>query len=202
MKNVGNFFVFSGMEATGKTTIIKKLREKDARAVCIKEPNVYFREFLTSDKYDPDAYTELLAFITARSYNYHNFVIPSINNGRNVFADRWQGETYAYQCCAKGQRIDLIAKLYNIMINANGVVPKIEFILLCDPQVSLQRSIDAGHANRFENYGIDYHKKVYDGFVQYAETIPNSVIIDTNDISLEEVYNEIKSHIDLANFVC
>jgi dTMP kinase len=191
-----NFFAFSGMEGTGKTTIVNRLTENFKNSISIREPDNYFREFLCTDQHNPDPFTETLAFLTSKSQNYNKIIYPALSEDKMVFADRWIAETYAYQCVAKnGMDTQLFEHLYQILINKR-VLPLITFILIASPETSIKRSMDKllitfDNETRFEKLGIEFHTKVLNGFKEYTRTDSSSLIIDTENITIDETYDKI-----------
>lgn len=200
------FITISGMEGTGKTTIIKKLLNADKNSVAIKEPHNYFREFLCTNRYDTDPNTEMLTFSAARSFNLNNIVIPSINKRKNVYADRWYPETWVYQGFCKNANRGLSEAIYENMFSSikNGHIykPTHTFLLITDPKLSLSRSYKENAKNNsnesaFEDLGLKFHKKVKEGFKRYCGKghANNCLLIDTSNMTLMDTYEFIKRSI-------
>ena len=193
MKIDQKFVVIDGMENTGKTKIIKRLFNGDDFCIRTREPVNYFREFLTTQNYNPDVFSEMLAFMSSKSYNLHSNIIPTLKSGGNVYCDRFFAVTLVYQCYCKGVDESFVNMIYNKMFEGNeDVRPTHEIILIGDPEILLSRTKKDEKECRFENEGVDFHWKVYEGFQKYyAENDSDVYLIDTTHLTLDETYEEV-----------
>ncbi len=199
----GFFISFEGGEGVGKSTQIdllkKDLINKQFNVVSTREPGgtkeaEELRKFLvTGDKKAWDPYSESLIFNAIRREHINKIVLPAIEDGTVVLCDRFIDSTIVYQgfagkVCEK-DLLDLHRKYcYNLY-------PDLTFFLDLSPQKGLKRAIKRQNSieNRFENLGINYHKKILDGFDTLQKRNPNRIIRINADNSKKVISSEIKT---------
>lgn len=108
----------------------------------------------------------LLAF-ASRIEHWNRLIEPSLNEGKIVICDRFIDSTYAYQCYGRGVSIDLV----NYLSSIKRWTPTRTYFFDCNPEIGLKRSIKRLELfkdleSRFESFDIDFHKRVYLGFVE------------------------------------
>ncbi len=173
----GVFIAFEGGEGAGKSTqaaiLEAELRSRGYQAVLVHEPGStplgdYLRQFLISgDRPDPRA--ELLLFEASRAQLIEQRILPELDAGSIIVADRFAGSTVAYQ--GYGRRIDLERIQWLNDYATGGRYPDLTILLDIDPQVGLGRVSSrqlplpiAGAADRFEDEEIAFHNAVRQGF--------------------------------------
>jgi len=171
----GVFIVFEGIEGAGKTTQAKNLYEYlnsiGKKSILTREPGgtktgKKIREILLSDTdemFPPKA--ELFLYEADRNFHIHNVIKPNLEKGINVICDRYIYSSLAYQGYARGLDINLIKTLNDIA--TDGVYPDIVFLIDIPVEVSLQRL--GNKKDRIEKEGIDFHKRLRNGFLKIAE---------------------------------
>jgi dTMP kinase len=184
----GKFIVFEGGEASGKSTQIEILKDRyknDGNYVFTKEPGGTkiadeIREILiTGDKDKLLPLSELALFYAARYEHLQKLVIPSLNQGKNVFCDRFYISTIVYQGMAQNVSMELIEMLNKHYI-AN-IYPDHNFILDIDPKISFSRVESRNKGDeRYEKYGMEFHQKIRDGFLSFVKELDNSTLIDAS----------------------
>ncbi|MEM1381636.1 MAG: dTMP kinase [Pseudomonadota bacterium] len=166
------FITFEGPEGAGKSTQIKRLRERlvDAghNVTLTREPGgAPEAEALRGLLLDPEKtwspLAEALLMNAARDAHWHATIAPALAAGEVVLCDRFFDSTRAYQHSVDAQTLHTIHK---------SVVPRLpDLTLLFDLPVSvgLERASARGAADRFENKGLDYHERVRATFLAIAE---------------------------------
>ena len=104
MSKKGKFIVLEGGEGSGKTSILKFLKEvfgNSENIVFTREPGgtsigEKIRNLLM-DKNNKDMFpiTELFLFCGARAQHIEELIIPSLNSGKSVVSDRFDTSTIA-----------------------------------------------------------------------------------------------------------
>jgi dTMP kinase len=196
---------FEGIDGCGKTTQIDLLKNylkiKNTAFHIFREPggtviSEKIRNLLLHEMDELNPVTELLLFSAARSQLLTDKVIPLLENNELVILDRFYDSTTAYQGYGRGSAgLDQIMEL-NILAS-HGTAPDLTFYLRIDPEAASQRTT-GGVKDRMENSGIDFFKKVCEGYDKLAEMEDRFVVIDASQ-SPEEIHSDIirklESHI-------
>ena len=202
----GKLIVFEGNEGSGKTTIAKKFYEwclkNKIDAILSREPGGVasaedIREIILNKKYEEeiDPLTELLLFEAARREHYVRVIKPALKAGKVVILDRFILSTLAIQGCARKIDINLINKLNTKTTDST----KADFTVLLDVDYNTAMNrikTNNRTTNRLDDYGKHFFNSVNKGFHNYAYwTTDNIIIINTSNLSEEEVFNELISNI-------
>lgn len=203
----GCFITFEGIDGCGKSTQINMLREylgKESREVLlVREPGgtvigEKIREILLSKKNDNmSPLTELLLFEAARAQITSEVIIPSVEKGITVLCDRFYDSTYAYQGYARGMGGETVGLLNNIA--TGSFAPDITFVLDLTVEQALARRQGRGEAeDRMEAMGIEFQRKVREGYLELARKEERVRLIDasrTADLIHEDILRIIKEKI-------
>jgi len=173
----GKFIVLEGIDGCGKTTQINELSKwlpksglinKNATLIKTREPggSILGREIremiLNNNKLNsPSILTELLLYSADRAEHISKIILPALQNGNWIISDRFSGSTLAYQGYGREISIDIIKKLENIV--CQNIKPDLTFFLEISPEESILRRKNKV-ADRIEAEGLEFLKKVNDGF--------------------------------------
>ena len=199
----GIFITLEGGEACGKTTQIQMLKEyfknKKIDALFTKEPGGMpltdeIRRLILNYEIDPPLEkTELLLYLAARIEDIEKVIKPALEEGKIVIGDRFNDSTIAYQ--ASGRQIMSIDDMINFTENIiDNFTPDLTIYLRLDPQTAFERkkNIDL-ELDRIEKAGLDFHRRVLEGFDYMAKKEPERFAIIDASKSREEVFKEILS---------
>lgn len=180
------FITFEGIEGCGKSTQAKKLQEffleKNINSILSREPGgtlagEKIRDILIDENIPKlQAKSELLLNFSARLEHVETLIKPSLAKGSNVICDRFFDSTYAYQGLAFGLEVSLIDQVKNMTIG--DFAPDITFLVNVPLEVAFARIKNRLDNNRYEKLGLDFHRKVYDGFLKLAENNNRIKVID------------------------
>lgn len=203
MQNKGIFITIEGGEACGKSTQINLLKEYFSKlgimekVVFVREPGgtplaEEIRNLLLNYKEDnPLPMTELLLFCASRVENVYKKILPALSEGKIVFADRFYDSTIAYQGNARNiMSPEEILSLTKTIIG--DLEPDLTIYLKLSPLVAFERKKKLSTAlDRIEMEGIDFHKKVAEGY-EYISNLESKrfAIIDAS-ASPQEVFQQI-----------
>lgn len=201
----GIFITLEGGEACGKTTQIQMLKEyfknKKIDALFTKEPGGMpltdeLRRLILNYEIDPPLEkTELLLYMAARIEDIEKVIKPALQEGKIVIADRFNDSTIAYQ--ASGRQIMSIDDMINFTENIiDNFTPDLTIYLRLDPQTAFERkkNIDL-ELDRIEKAGLDFHRRVLEGFDYMAKKEPERFAVIDASKSRDEVFKEILSAI-------
>ena len=165
--NKSYFITFEGIDGSGKSTqaklLIKKLGSSSIQTCFIREPggtkiSEEIRHVLLN-KRDEDMLdrTEALLMCASRAQLTKNIIIPELESGKWVIADRYSDSTLAYQGGGRGIDLDWLIKLNEFA--TFGTVPDITFYIDIDAETGFQRRKNIS-ADRIESAGIEFQDKI------------------------------------------
>jgi dTMP kinase len=204
------FITFEGVEGSGKTTQIKRLKkylfQKGIPCKVTREPGgCPIGEKIRKILLDPDhremvPMSELLLYEAARSQHVKEVIEPFLKKGGIVLCDRFSDATSAYQ--GYGRKIDLkwIERLNHL--SSQGIKPDVTFLLDCPSDVGLKRALQRNRSlkqeneERFEKEKIQFHRRVRRGYLAIAKKELHRVkVIDTRQ-GEEKVFERIRKIVD------
>lgn len=214
---LGKLIVFEGGEGCGKTTqvqrlhgwltqsdLLKLLQTKDivSGVKLTREPGgtevgTKIRQLLLTARSPDDApilsKTELLLYAADRAQHVEEVIKPWLEAGYWVLCDRFTDSTVAYQGYGRQQDLALI-NILNEMATG-GLKTDLTLWLNVSAEVGLSRMRQRGRADRIEQAGLAFHRRVSEGFASLAAGGPASsgptVEID-GDRSIEAVSAQIR----------
>ena len=196
----GKFITFEGGEGVGKTTQSKKLVEylnnAGIKADWSREPGgceeaEEIRKLLITGSVNKwDGITELLLMNASRRVHTEKRIKPLLQEGYTVVSDRYCDSTLAYQGFGHKNSVKKIDDMQKIILD--DFKPDLTIFLDLDPLIGLKRADNRGNTNRFEEYDVEFHKRVRDGF-NFAYERDNSryIKIDVENKDIEELFSEI-----------
>ncbi len=199
------FITFEGGDGSGKSTqvnfLFDYLTSKKIDTIKTREPGgtpsaEVLRELLTkgeTNKWQP--ITEALLMWAARFEHIHEVINPSLEMGKTVICDRFYDSTYAYQGIAHNLGLEKMIELKSLIIG--NIEPSVTFILDIDPEIGLERTKDRGNSeNRFENFDLDFHKKIRKGFLDIANKYKERCVLVNAELSQNEISKVIVKEIN------
>lgn len=194
------YVAFEGIEGAGKSTVAErvgtKLKGDGRRVVRVREPGgtpvgEAIRAILLSRELSPDSWTEALLFAAARAQLAAEVVGPALDDGAWVLSDRTVYSSLAYQGAGRGLGIDAVRAVNEPGLR--GVWPTLVVLLDVEPRVGLARQ---AVGDRIGDEGVEFQKRVADGFRAIAEAEPNRFVIVDAAVPLDAVvdaaYREIR----------
>ncbi len=176
------FITFEGIDCSGKSTQIdllaKQLRDQRREVLIVREPggtdiSERIRSLLLDLTHgEMDSHTELLLFSASRSQLVMQRVLPALDRGAIVIADRFYDSTTAYQGYGRGIDIEAIAHIHTVA--THGLRPDLTFFIDISVEESLaRRAARAGSIDRMENADTDFFHRVRDGYLHIASVEPS-----------------------------
>lgn len=190
----GLFITIEGNDGSGKSTVIASLKEELSKlnidVVYSREPGGSYvaekiREvILDNDNIAMDDKTEALLYAASRRQHLCETVYPAIEAGKLVVCDRFIDSSLAYQGVARGLGID---NVYNMnQFATEGFMPHLTIYLLVDPQIGLNRKANQKELDRLEHEKIEFHTKVYNGYLELANRFKDRVRVVDGNCSIDE----------------
>ena len=196
----GIFITFEGPDGSGKTTQIKLLaeylRERGMKVLTTREPGgTKISEDIRAIILDPantemDGMTEALLYAAARAQHVAQLIKPALEEGCAVLSDRFMDSSIAYQGYAR--RLGDSIRVINEYAVA-GTQPDLIFFMDLDPEVGLKRACRRKALDRLEKESLDFHRAVYEGYLELAKIYADRYAVIDASRSADEVFEEIKA---------
>jgi dTMP kinase len=199
------FITFEGGEGAGKSTHIRRvaafLRNEAKDVVVTREPGgspnaEALRGLLVSGdtgRWSPQA--ETLLNYAARDSHLNETIRPALSRGAIVLCDRFMDSTRAYQGYAGGCAMAFIDHLERAIVG--NTRPRLTLIFDLDPRLGLDRARERGQGDedRFERKGLDFHKKLREGFLIIAQSDPARCRLIDASQSVDDVAAQVEQQI-------
>ncbi len=198
-----HFFSLEGIDGSGKTTqlelLANALEAKGYKVVKFREPggsiiSEQIRSLLLDRTFKGkmDNTTELLLYNAARAQVISEVILPALQDGNIVLADRFAFSTLAYQGYGRNLSLKKVNELS--AITCENCFPELTIILDIDAKESkIRRSKRAGAPDRLEAEADSFFTKVQEGYRQIAKDYPDSVALFNALLPKEEIHEKILS---------
>ena len=175
------FVSFEGLDGSGKTTQVERLRERleaEGRVVLTaREPGgtPLGEEIraLVLHGHEMTPWAEALLYVAARAELVAEVVAPALERGDDVLLDRYVDSSVAYQGVGRGLGLDEVLEL-NLQA-VGGLLPERTFVLVVEPGLSGSRV--GASPDRIEREQLEFHARVADGYARLAELYPERVVL-------------------------
>jgi len=206
----GILISFEGSEGSGKSTQIahlaEHLQEVGRAVVSTREPGgteigEQVRNIIVHNSRGDEvcAETELLLFAASRAQLVREIIAPHLLKGVIVLCDRYIDSSTVYQGVARNLSLDPVQQINQFAVG--NVLPDLTIVLDVPTRVSLnrinQRASDL--PNRMERENIDFYKKVRDGYLMLARSLPRRFFVVDGTLPEDKVrkliWAEVKKRI-------
>ena len=195
----GKFITFEGCDGCGKSTQLKMLSDylqsRGVAHIFTREPgggkiSEAIREILLNGKNSEmtDA-CEALLYAAARAQHLHDRVEPALQDGKLVICDRYVDSSLAYQAYARGLGKEFVTKINAFALE--NYLPDVTIFIDLTPEAAFARKRGADENDRLEQAGMEFHRKVYDGYKALAQEYPNRVVCIDGNQTPQQIFNEV-----------
>jgi dTMP kinase len=187
----GRFIVFEGGEGSGKSTasaaVVERLEAAGVPVLHTREPGgTPAGELVRTLLHEPlTPWAELFAFLVARSQLVATVIRPALEAGTTVICDRFAPSTFAYQVHARG--LDAVAVRTANGLATGGLEPDRVVYLDVTPEVGLARKHGEAEALRTGLEGLEFHRKVREGYLLQARNAADRWTVIDASLSAERV---------------
>jgi dTMP kinase len=172
---------FEGPDGSGKTTQIKLLGEYLSD---LGHEVVYTREpggtrigekiralILDVGNAEMSALAEMMLYAASRAQHIAEVIGPALEKGSTVLCDRYVDSSVVYQ--GYGRRLGRVVSEVNALA-VGETVPDLTILLKIDPEACFDRIGRTG-GDRIESEEMDYHRRVYSGYLELERKYPERV---------------------------
>lgn len=195
----GKFITFEGCEGSGKSTQLKMLSEyldkHNIPYILTREPGgspiaEQIRKIILDGRNTEmcDG-CEALLYAASRIQHLKDKVIPAIEKGILVICDRFVDSSLAYQGEARG-----LGQEYVEAINEYAMKecpPDLTVFLNISPDEAFARKHGADKNDRMEMQGIEFHRRVYGGYLKLLQKYPRICAVECGGTKFETHANII-----------
>lgn len=195
----GMFITFEGPDGSGKTTQIKLLeryfKQKGYDILITREPGgtdiseQIRRVILDKNNTEMDRITEALLYSASRAQHVAEVIKPALLQGKVIICDRFVDSSIVYQGIGRSLGIDFIKKINDIA--TAGTKPDITFLMKISPQEGLSRKYSSDECNRLDMEKLEFHNRVYEGYLKLEKLCPERIIGIDAGRSIEEIHENI-----------
>lgn len=202
-KKRGYFVTLEGGEGSGKSTQLGLLEDYLSKGgydvIFTREPggtpiSEKIRKILLGgENTEMCDETEALLFAAARVQHIKEKILPAVAAGKTVVCDRYVHSSLVYQGYARGLG-DFVEKVNSYAFE--NCMPDVTIFLDITPERAFARKGGADKDDRMEQSGMDFHKRVYDGYVRVAKKFPEHFVRINADRPVEDVFENILSTLE------
>lgn len=205
LKNNTLFIAIEGGEGSGKSSLLKVLKEKMGDRVLItREPGgsefgEAIRESALKHPLSKHALAETMICLmfAARFDHVDKLIKPTLKKGQHVITDRFDASSYAYQVHA--QEAEHLEDLFWHLRKAISRVPNIYIYIDVDAKKGIRRAVTRNakvfiEGNHFDERELDFHKRLRKGYAKFFKKVKH-IVIDGNR-SFEKVKRDFFKKID------
>ncbi len=195
----GQFFVFEGIDGSGKSTAARmfaeRLRTTGRNVELTAEPTGTWLgdQVRRGNEEARNDFTETFLYIADRA-EHTSQITGWMAEGRLVVCDRYVGSTLAYQGVTLRPRLGSRTLEWLRMVNDPIIVrPHATFLLRIDPELAMARLAERKGREKFEK--VSFLTKVAAMYDRLAEDDPSYVVVDA-ERPLDEVLEAVWSRVN------
>lgn len=199
MDKRGKFITFEGCDGCGKSTQLRLLSnyltENGVAHVFTREPgggkiSEAIREILLNGKNaEMTDECEALLYAAARVQHLSDKVEPALCEGKLVVCDRYVDSSLAYQAYARGLGLDFVTKINAFALEKYA--PDVTVFIDLTPEEAFLRKHGADENDRLEQAGMEFHKRVYEGYKAVAKSYPQRVVCVNGRQTPQEIFADV-----------
>lgn len=175
------FVTFEGCEGVGKSTQLKFVKDylcaSSQRAVFVREPGgTEISEQIRKIILNPQntsmlGVTEAMLYAASRAQLVNEVIRPSLKRGETVICDRFIDSSVAYQGYARGLGAELVKRINEPAVG--DCMPDLTVFIDLRPSQAFRTH---RNSDRLEQESLEFHEKVYEGFIAETEASDGRIV--------------------------
>ena len=205
--NNAKFITFEGIDGCGKSTqaklLLEFLNKSGVETILVREPggtniSESIREILLhSSSGQMGDRTESLLMTASRAQLTQDVIIPNMEQGKFVIADRYSDSTLAYQGGGRNLDIEWLIELNNYATFT--LLPDITFFVDIRSDEALRR-LDS-NKDRIEGEGIEFQTRVRKTYHELAERFNDRYVILDGYSEIGDIHQKVLNEMIRIKFI-
>jgi len=205
--NNAKFITFEGIDGCGKSTqarlLLEHMNTSGVETILVREPggtniSESIREILLhSSSGQMGDRTESLLMTASRAQLTQEVIIPNMEQGKFVIADRYSDSTLAYQGGGRNLDIEWLIELNNYATFT--LLPDITFFVDMRSEEALRR-LDS-NKDRIEGEGIEFQARVRKTYHELAERFNDRYVIMDGYGEIGDIHQKILNEMIRRKFI-
>lgn len=201
------FITFEGIDGCGKSTqarlLLEYMNKSGVETILVREPggtniSESIREILLhSSSGQMGDRTESLLMTASRAQLTQEVIIPNMDQGKFVIADRYSDSTLAYQGGGRNLDIEWLIELNNYATFT--LLPDITFFVDIRSEEALRR-LDS-NKDRIEGEGIEFQARVRKTYHELAERFNDRYIILDGYGEIDDIHQKVLNEMIRRKFI-
>jgi dTMP kinase len=196
----GRFVSFEGIDGAGKSSHVdwfaERLRDRGHDVVVTREPGgtplaEAIRDWVLNRPMS--VRTEALLVFAARQDHLERLIRPALDAGRWVVCDRFTDSSVAYQGGGRGMPLADVETLERWV--HPDLQPDRTYLFDLDPALAARRRAAVRDADRFEQQGLDFFRRVRDAYLERAAASPGRFVTIDGSGTVDEVRAVLEENI-------
>jgi dTMP kinase len=185
---IGKLIALEGPDGSGKTTQIelleKHLVQLGYEVVRTREPggtdiSEKIREIILDNDNSKMSYMcEALLYAASRAQLVNQIIKPALKQGKIVICDRFVYSSMVYQGIGRGLGMEIVKGINEAALG--GLEADLIFMITIPYEEGLKRKKKQRTLDRLENGGNEFHKKVFEGYLDICKKYDKIEVIDGN----------------------
>jgi len=200
----GLLISIEGLDGSGKTTQIEMLKKHlenlGEKVIVLREPggtNIgeQIRTILLDHKNtEMNDVAEMFLYAASRAQLFSQIIKPNLESGIIIICDRFIDSSIVYQGYGRGLDVDDVIKA-NLTAIQNRL-PDITLFIDINAMTSLERRMNASKADRLEREAIQFHERVYEGYIKLSKIFKDRIIIINGEGKIKDISNQMIKEVD------
>ena len=205
--NNAKFITFEGIDGCGKSTqarlLMEHMNKSGVETILVREPggtniSESIREILLhSSSGQMGDRTESLLMTASRAQLTQEVIIPNMEQGKFVIADRYSDSTLAYQGGGRNLDIEWLIELNNYATFT--LLPDITFFVDIRSEEALRR-LDS-NKDRIEGEGIEFQARVRKTYHELAERFNDRYVILDGYGEIDDIHQKVLNEMIRRKFI-
>ena len=205
--NNAKFITFEGIDGCGKSTqarlLLEYMNKSGKETILVREPggtniSESIREILLhSSSGQMGDRTESLLMTASRAQLTQEVIIPNMDQGKFVIADRYSDSTLAYQGGGRNLDIEWLIELNNYATFT--LLPDITFFVDIRSEEALRR-LDS-NKDRIEGEGIEFQARVRKTYHELADRFNDRYVILDGYGEIDDIHQKVLNEMIRRKFI-